>query len=53
MRQRGAYESGNLAQIAAVVTSQRVYSFEFTDHCDLKAFCNMIEAIFSLTLSSV
>ncbi|XP_078372526.1 mycocerosic acid synthase-like isoform X4 [Oculina patagonica] len=49
-RRVGAYQSGNLGQVASVITGQRVYNLEFTDYSDLKAFYNMIEAVFAVTL---
>ena len=51
-RRVGADYSGNLGQIASVITSRRVYNLEFTDYSDLKAFCSMIEAVFGVTLLS-
>ncbi|KAL9968892.1 hypothetical protein ACROYT_G021036 [Oculina patagonica] len=49
-RRVGARQSGNLGQVASVITGQRVYNLEFTDYSDLKAFYNMIEAVFAVTL---
>jgi len=49
-RRVGADQSGNLGQVASVITGQRVYNLEFTDYADLKAFYNMIEAVFAVTL---
>ena len=49
-RRVGALQSGNLGQIASVITSKRVYNLEFTDYSDLKAFYDMIEAVFAVTL---
>ncbi|KAJ7385705.1 hypothetical protein OS493_013734 [Desmophyllum pertusum] len=49
-RRVGAHQSGNLGQIASVITDKRVYNLEFTDYSDLKAFYNMIEAVFAVTL---
>ena len=49
-RRVGANASGNLGQIAAVVTGRRVYNLEFTDYSDLKAFYNMVEAVFAVKL---
>ena len=46
-RRVGAYHSGNLRQIASVITRRRVYNLEFTDYSDLKSFYNMIEAVFA------
>ena len=51
-RRVGADHSGNLGQIASVITNRRVYNLEFTDYSDLKAFYSMIEAVFGLTLLS-
>ena len=51
-RRVGAYQSGNLGQIASIITSRRVYNLEFTDYSDLKVFYNMIEAVFGVTLLS-
>ena len=45
-----ADQSGNLGQVASVITGRRVYNLEFTDYADLKAFYNMIEAVFAVTL---
>ena len=49
-RKVGAYQSGNLGQVASVMTGGRVFNLEFTDYSDLKAFYNMIEAVFAVTL---
>ena len=49
-RRVGAHESGNLGQVASVITRRRVYNLEFTDYSDLKAFFNMVEAVFGVTL---
>lgn len=49
-RRVGVFQSGNLGQVASVITSKRVYNLEFTDYSDLKAFYNMIEAVFAVTL---
>ncbi|XP_020601133.1 uncharacterized protein LOC110040258 [Orbicella faveolata] len=49
-RRVGAHQSGNLGQVASVITGRRVYNLEFTDYSDLKAFYNMIEAVFAVTL---
>ena len=49
-RRVGADQSGNQGQIASVITDRRVYNLEFTDYSDLKAFYNMIEAVFAVTL---
>ena len=49
-RRVGAHQSGNLGQVASVITRQRVYNLEFTDYSDLKAFYNMMEAVFAVTL---
>ena len=51
-RRVGADYSGNLGQIASVITNRRVYNLEFTDYSDLKAFYSMIEAVFGMTLFS-
>ena len=48
-RRVGAHESGNLGQVASVVTSRRVYNLEFTDYSDLKTFYDMVEAVFAVT----
>ena len=37
-RRVGAHHSGNLRQIASVITRKRVYNLEFTDYSDLKSF---------------
>jgi len=52
-RRVGAFQSGNLGQVASVITSERVYNLEFTDYSDLKAFYNMIEAVFAVTLLAI
>ena len=52
-RRVGAFQSGKLGQVASVITSERVYNLEFTDYSDLKAFYNMIEAVFSVTLLAI
>ena len=49
-RRVGAHESGNLGQVASVITRRRVYNLEFTDYSDLKAFFDMVEAVFGVTL---
>jgi len=49
-RRIGADQSGNLGQVASVITGRRVYNLEFTDYSDLKSFYNMIEAVFGVTL---
>jgi len=49
-RRIGAHQSGNLGQVASVITGRRVYNLEFTDYSELKAFYNMIEAVFAVTL---
>ena len=49
-RRVGAHESGNLGQVASIITRRRVYNLEFTDYSDLKAFFNMVEAVFGVTL---
>lgn len=49
-RRVGVFQSGNLGQVASVITRERVYNLEFTDCSDLKAFHNMIEAIFAVKL---
>ena len=49
-RRVGADQSGNQGQIASVITDRRVYNLEFTNYSDLKAFYNMIEAVFAVTL---
>ena len=51
-RRVGARRSGNLGQIASVIKGQRVYNLEFTDWSDLKAFYNMVEAVFAVTILS-
>ena len=51
-RRVGAHHSGNLRQIASVITRKRVYNLEFTDYSDLKSFYNMIEAVFTVQLLS-
>ena len=51
-RRVGAHHSGNLRQIASVITRKRVYNLEFTDYSDLKSFYNMIEAVFAVQLLS-
>ena len=51
-RRVGADQSGNLGQMASVITNRRVYNLEFTDYSDLKVFYNMIEAVFGVTLLS-
>jgi len=51
-RRVGANHSGNLGQIASVVTSRRVYNLEFTNYSDLKTFNDMIEAVFGVPLLS-
>ena len=51
-RRVGAHHSGNLRQIASVITRKRVYNLEFTDYLDLKSFYNMIEAVFAVKLLS-
>ena len=48
-----AFQSGNLGQVASVITSERVYNLEFTDYSDLKAFYNMIEAVFAVVLLAI
>ena len=52
-RRVGAHYSGNLGQIASVITSRRVYNLEFTNYSDLKTFYSMIEAIFGVNMLSV
>ena len=47
------FQSGNLGQVASVITSERVYNLEFTDYSDLKAFYNMIEAVFAVVLLAI
>lgn len=47
------YESGNLGHIASVVTSHRVYNLEFCVYSDLKAFYDMVEAVFAVKLLTV
>ena len=49
-RRVGAHQSGNLGQVASVITGRRVYNLEFTDYSDLKAFYNVVEAVFAVTL---
>ena len=49
-RRVGSDQSGNLGQVASVITDRRVYNLEFADYSDLKAFYNMIEAVFAVTL---
>lgn len=49
-RRVGVFQSGNLGQVASVITRERVYNLEFTDYSDLKAFHNMIEAVFAVKL---
>ena len=51
-RKVGTHESGKLGQVASVITSRRVYNLEFIDYSDLKAFYNMVEAVFAVTLLS-
>ena len=51
-RRVGAHHSGNLRQIASVITRKRVYNLEFTDYSGLKSFYNMIEAVFAVQLLS-
>ena len=51
-RRVGAHHSGNLRQIASVITRRRVYNLEFTDYSDMKSFYNMIEAVFAVKLLS-
>ena len=51
-RRVGAHHSGNLRQIASVITRKRVYNLEFTDYSDLKSFYYMIEAFFAVKLLS-
>jgi len=51
-RRIGAHHSGNLGQIASVITSKRVYNLEFTNYSDLKTFYSMIEGVFGVTLLS-
>lgn len=49
-RKVGVHQSGNLGQVASVITAKRVYNLEFTDYSDLKAFFNTIETVFAVTL---
>ena len=51
-RRVGANHSGNLGQIASVITSRRIYNLEFTNYSDLKTFNDMIEAVFGVPLLS-
>ena len=51
-RRVGPHHSGNLRQIASVITRRRVYNLEFADYSDLKSFYNMIEAVFAVKLLS-
>ena len=52
-RRVGGYESGNLGYIASVATSRRVYNLEFCDYSDLKAFYDMVEAVFAVKLLTI
>ena len=51
-RRVGTHHSGNLGQIASVITSRRVYNLEFTDYSDLKVFYNTIEAVYGVIMLS-
>ena len=51
-RRVGAQQSGNLGQIASVITNNRVYNLEFTDHSDLRSFFNTMEAVYGVTILS-
>jgi len=51
-RKVGANHSGNLGQIASVITSKRIYNLEFTSSSDLRTFNDMIEAVFGVALVS-
>ena len=52
-RRVGGYESGNLGHIASIATSRRVYNLKFCDYSGLKAFYNMVEAVFALKLLTI
>lgn len=49
-RRVGAHQSGNLEQVASVITGRRDFNLEFTDYSDLKAFYHMVEAVFAVKL---
>ena len=52
-RRVGGYESGNLGHIVSIATSRRVYNLEFCDYLYLRAFYNMVEAVFALKLLTI